>query len=80
MVNCRGRNGWFKLGSWMMRFVPSAGHVCIELNSVREGKTPPIIFEGSTAKIKSLLFDMIDLIDAAERANRNEHIRIPYRG
>jgi hypothetical protein len=31
-------------------------------------------------EIKSLLFDMIDLIDAAERANRNEHIRIPYRG
>lgn len=79
MVNCRGRNGWFKLKSWRLWFIPASRHVSVELNSAREGSTAPVIFEGNATEMKSLLFEMIDQIDVAERSNATS-IRIPYRG
>lgn len=55
MVECRGRNGWFKYNSNTVTVSEHTGECFVSINSTRHGKMPPIMITGKVDEVKRLI-------------------------
>jgi len=64
MIECRGRNGWFKLHE-ATAFVSGNAHASISLQSKKPYvDMPPIYFAGPRAEVEALLLDLLEKVRA----------------
>jgi len=64
MIECRGRNGWFKLYE-ATAFVSGDEHASISLQSKQAySDMPPIYFAGPRSEVEALLLDLLEKVRA----------------
>ncbi len=61
MIDCRGRNGWFRLNRASVEVYETMDRAAVSLESKsRWHDVPPIYFYGPKAEVEALLLDLLE--------------------
>jgi hypothetical protein len=76
-ITCRGRNGFFMLDRVEITSYPSRmkndREVSLNLYSVRDGDSPPILIRGPVETMPALLRGLLEAVEEIERADDIDH-------
>jgi hypothetical protein len=75
MIDCRGRNGWFKKGGSGAGYHPITGKAWVGLFSKRQVAVPPIYLEGPPEEMAGLLRKLADQVELIGVAAQTPSVR-----